>query len=984
MNIRSVLFLLISSIIYGQTWAWTYRTHGELVWNTITTENFRIHYHDGIQSIAKEGASISEQALPILLEQMNLKEIPIIDIIFTTEDEIMNGFAGPTYQTFIWVDQNDAAIWLEDEKWLYQVVSHELQHIVFFHRVKTWLPEPWSYLASGTPGWVVEGLAEYETERWRPYRAELSHKYHVLKNNMDDMDPHHDGFSKLLYWSNKFGDSTIVQTLSDRNIYGLFNFKSAFKKNVGISVDQFNEDWRRHMNTYYYGYRSQKEAIEEVGKVVTLPIKKFVGFNFSSDSSKIAIIGMNNDQQRDMSLYLFNRDTVEEKRIKDEKIKSREKKKDNAKPSLIERIFKRKNQDRNKQKKDKRIIVWDKDEIDYGSFHPYLNWSPKNDMVAYSKYRYGEYQSMVYDIKVFNRKTKTSEWITSSKRATYPSWSPDGKKIVYIAHKNSISNLFEMNIDQTRSTQITNYTYDTQILSPHYSPDGKSIVFSMADKNANLDLYIRNNDSDKIERLTTDPAADYDPVWHPNGKYISYTSHSGNTPNIHTIEVKTKTDKLITDVGDAIWATQWSPKDSTIIARTLADVDTVRLVKVNPFREPTTKPLNMRDHFSSWKNASPGKKLIGVDINKDPEIISDKPYSSFDAFRHQGSLVLPDSRSIFALTQWSDKMTRHLFSGLGVYDLTSEGKNLFLIQYTNAMGGPIWGFTLSQSLDIMFKPYDNTKWGLYEENSSIDLWFEQIHNFGNNMSDNHRFLGSAKLLERNASLISGFNSKTESFIYDTVTTFMHRPTSGKEFKLKAVYEWVDRRPNKINVMLPKEGHGIRLSVGHANSKLYGVFDYTRIITDLFFNYSPNKNLPIALFSRIKTISVYGDKIPAQDLPSITNNSPIYLMGKNILGLNEVIHLRGWNHWRIGDRLIYGTIEPRVGNSKFILSSYVDFGNAWSSGKLADSDILFTGGYEFRLNLGLVVLSYGAAQDFNRWKNNKSPYNYLQMALVNPF
>ena len=72
---KLLLFFFIISIGYSQTWAWTNRTHGELVWNTITTKNFRIHYHNGIEQIAKEGASISEQVLPILLEQIHLSQL---------------------------------------------------------------------------------------------------------------------------------------------------------------------------------------------------------------------------------------------------------------------------------------------------------------------------------------------------------------------------------------------------------------------------------------------------------------------------------------------------------------------------------------------------------------------------------------------------------------------------------------------------------------------------------------------------------------------------------------------------------------------------------------------------------------------------------------------------------------------------------------------------------------------------------------------
>ena len=56
-----------------------------------------------------------------------------------------------------------------------------------------------------------------------------------------------------------------------------------------------------------------------------------------------------------------------------------------------------------------------------------------------------------------------------------------------------------------------------------------------------------------------------------------------------------KVEKQITDVGDAVWAAQWSPHGNTITARTLADLDTVRLVKVDPHREITTKKLLIRE-----------------------------------------------------------------------------------------------------------------------------------------------------------------------------------------------------------------------------------------------------------------------------------------------------------------------------------------------------------------------------------------------------
>ena len=127
----------------------------------------------------------------------------------------------------------------------------------------------------------------------------------------------------------------------------------------------------------------------------------------------------------------------------------------------------------------------------------------------------------------------------------------------------------------------------------------------------------------------------------------------------------------------------------------------------------------------------------------------------------------------------------------------------------------------------------------------------------------------------------------------------------------------------------------------------------------------------------------GDKPPPQDMPAITDDTPIYLYGNNILGTDEVVHLRGWNDWRLGDRLVFGTIEPRISINKVVLASFVDYGNAWYISGDIDSWIT-TAGLELRIDLFGFVLACGTAQEIDRWKNEDVPTNYFRLSLVNPF
>ena len=331
-----IIFIFYTNLNATGTWMWNNRTHGELKWTTIETKNFNVHYHQGIREIALKGASIAEQVRPTLIKQMNLDTLPKLDIVLTSEDEILNGFALPANYTIIWVDQNDASLWSGDEKWLRTVLAHELQHLVYNNTVKGpwWLPEPMNYLAHRTPAWLVEGMAEYYTEKWRPWRFEMSHRGHVIRNTVSKIrDPHNDGFSKTLYLADRFGDSTITKILNFRNKLGYLDFEHSFKKHTGITVKQFNEDWRRLMNTFYYGQRSQKETLNEAGVVRKLPVKRVVAFDYFSDTNRIAIVGQLSKGQGDLSLILATRDTLKEKKNQKKEVKKIKKNRQEAKKS---------------------------------------------------------------------------------------------------------------------------------------------------------------------------------------------------------------------------------------------------------------------------------------------------------------------------------------------------------------------------------------------------------------------------------------------------------------------------------------------------------------------------------------------------------------------------------------------------------------------------------------------------------------------------
>jgi TolB protein len=150
-------------------------------------------------------------------------------------------------------------------------------------------------------------------------------------------------------------------------------------------------------------------------------------------------------------------------------------------------------------------------------------WSPKGDRIAFGFGRY--FQSLqgpaIGDIAIINADGTHLEVLTNGKgNYGFPSWSPDGKKIVYRGATDSIMGLFIVDLETKKITRLTTDSHDN---FPGWSPNGDLIAFT-SKREGNYDLYTIKPDGSDLKRLTTDPGNEAHSVWSPDGKWIAFSS----------------------------------------------------------------------------------------------------------------------------------------------------------------------------------------------------------------------------------------------------------------------------------------------------------------------------------------------------------------------------------------------------------------------------------------------------------------------------
>ena len=658
------------------------RNHPEIDWQVAETARFEIMYPAHLAGLEAHAAAIAETTLDSLVANLTAPGAePIafpskIRIYLSDEDEIANGVAfdiGRAGYTAIWVHVNDfASIWTGDVKWLRKVLAHEIAHLVHYRAIRSNVGLLQNLLAEGIPSFWAEGLAQYETERWDAQRGDRWLRTATFEDRLnydDGTSPANGrlkyavGNSQVRYLADTYGDSTIAKILAHRDpaLFGfarVHDFGSAFREVVGTSYRDFSEEWRKHVNVYYNTQAGQMERLDSLGvEPLALPGQIVYEVAYSPDTTRIAAVVLTSLNRPVTRLFVMNNvgALADSARGRETNV-------------LVE-----------------------------GAVVGPIAWHPDGSRIAYARSHRGRNGSILRDLYTVDVETERVRQLTRDRRATSPSWAPDGRRLAFVGVEGETANVFVLDPESGHERALTAFTGDVQIPTARWSPDGARVAFSVFDAAGRRDLATVDVATGAVTRLESGPGlAPYErddrlPVWNAAGDSLAWTSLRDRAPNVFVGGVggtasggtdlagapptapgpgastprshaaspsvlwgdapsarSPSPERRVTFLYDGATVHDWLPPDSLHPAGRLVLVSTEtkrrdRVYVVDARRRPTVAagPVLVPDAYASWTEQRP-PALVPDRIAPDPGLVeARRPYNSWANITHGLTLPFP-------------------------------------------------------------------------------------------------------------------------------------------------------------------------------------------------------------------------------------------------------------------------------------------------------------------------------------------------------
>ncbi len=207
------------------------------------------------------------------------------------------------------------------------------------------------------------------------------------------------------------------------------------------------------------------------------------------------------------------------------------------------------------------------------------SWSPDGSKILFQSNRVGEDDFFIY---VMNSDGSNVQKIPNTEGGNYAKWSRDGSKIAFFAERNGNTEIFLIYSDGSNPVNITNNTATDE--TPTYTSDGSKIAFQTnrgskppvdakegEEVRLNYGIYIMNTDGSNQTEITDFETNDENPSISPDGKQVVYQSYIKEGLAIVVINTDGTNKRVLTDAEPPSGSPAWSGNGSKIAFDSMRD-----------------------------------------------------------------------------------------------------------------------------------------------------------------------------------------------------------------------------------------------------------------------------------------------------------------------------------------------------------------------------------------------------------------------------
>ena len=213
----------------------------------------------------------------------------------------------------------------------------------------------------------------------------------------------------------------------------------------------------------------------------------------------------------------------------------------------------------------KRLAIMDQD----GHNHKFLTsgldlvltprFSPTTQEIAYLNFFNDEPNVYIQDIR-----SGRSERLGSFPGMTFaPRFGPKGDRLImsWAKDEDGASDIYEMDLRTQEIRQLTNSrAIDT---APSYSPDGKRVVFE-SNRAGRQQIYTMTSNGGNVQRISYGEGRYATPVWSPRGDIIAFTKMHQGTFYIGVMNVDGTGERLLAE-GFLVEGPTWAPNGRVLM-----------------------------------------------------------------------------------------------------------------------------------------------------------------------------------------------------------------------------------------------------------------------------------------------------------------------------------------------------------------------------------------------------------------------------------